>query len=641
MKPDSSLARVSSASRVYFLRRFIWVLAVCIPTAALAADHVAGRAYFEDKSAQLDFAQAKRQEYIPYTGVLNRGYTRSAIWIRLRIDPAETGGSQNAEDAKKLVLRIRPTYLDEIELFDPLQPASSRRLVGDSQPVGNEEYSSLNYNFVIPGGDAPRDVWLRLKTTSTSLIYVEALTRGEIQKGDHKQEIFYSILLAVQLFFIVWALIHWWPRREKLIGIFLLRQFICLIYALSVMGYTRALLGDFLPAIWQDNATSMIILCLIPGAVWFDYQLLREYKPSKWLMRLLLVQAALLPFEIALFFAGQAAWVLHFNAVMLMVEPVTALLLAITAKAWKTAVGEDAPAISRRGLALFYFMLTLMIMISALMVLGIVRAPELVIYSYLVTSVFSGVIIVMLLQLRASRMEQRRLHVFTQLAISEKEVEQERQQRQEQGKFMAMLTHELKTPLSVLRMVLGNHVPSDELRAHADRAVRDMNNIIERCLQTEKLADQKLVMDLQECSLMDELGELGRNSRVPDRLSIHSEIAPLFKTDMQMLRIILANLIDNAMKYSPPESQIQIGVAQDHSPQGEGISIAVQNLPGTAGWPDAEKVFQKYYRSKAAHHQTGSGLGLYLAGTMAHMLGGEIAYAPDDIFIRFKLWLPI
>lgn len=589
-------------------------------------------AYFEDKSAQLDFTHAASQEYIPYTGGLNKGYTQSAIWIRLRIDPAG--------DAAKLVLRIRPTYLDEIELFDPLQPTNQRRLVGDRQPTGKEEYRSLNFNFVIPGGEATREIWLRLKTTSTNLIYVEALPLGEAQKADYGQELIYSILLAVQLFFLVWALIHWLPQREPIIGAFLLRQSIAFAYVLSTMGYSRALLGDFVPAPWLDNATSLIILSLISFTILFDYHLLREFKPSKSLIRLLLVLAAMLPFEILLFFLGMASQVLYINAIVILIEPFIALLITFTATAWEFTGNDEASVISRRVLLLFYFTTAMVVMATSLVVLGIVKAAEPVLYSFLVSSAFSGVIIVSLLQFRASRLERRRLQVFTQLVVSEKQVEQERQQRLEQGKFMAMLTHELKTPLSVVRMVLGSHVSTVELRAHADRAVRDMNNIIERCLQAEKLSDKKMVTVVGDCQLIDELRVLGRNSPAPDRLSINSEIAPLLTTDRQMLRIILANLIDNAMKYSPPESQIRIEVVRDSQTRGEGISIAVMNLPGIAGRPDTEKIFEKYYRSKAAYHQTGSGLGLYLAGSMAHMLGGEIAYVHDDLFIRFNLWLP-
>jgi two-component system, sensor histidine kinase LadS len=74
------------------------------------------------------------------------------------------------------VLRIQPGYIDEATLYDPLGTETSPPKVGDRQPVPRFGYRSLNHNFVIPMSEAPRTVWLRLQTTGTNLIHVEALT---------------------------------------------------------------------------------------------------------------------------------------------------------------------------------------------------------------------------------------------------------------------------------------------------------------------------------------------------------------------------------------------------------------------------------------------------------------------------------
>jgi len=112
--------------------------------------------------------------------------------------------------------------------------------------------------------------------------------------------------------------------------------------------------------------------------------------------------------------------------------------------------------------------------------------------------------------------------------------------------------------------------------------------------------------------------------------------AGLLQTDPTILRMILTNLIDNAVKYRAPESQVSVEVAGN--PQG--VSIAVINAPGVAGWPDASKVFEKYYRSPGAHRETGSGLGLYLVSMLARLAGGTIRYAPTDSLVKFEIWIP-
>lgn len=211
----------------------------------------------------------------------------------------------------------------------------------------------------------------------------------------------------------------------------------------------------------------------------------------------------------------------------------------------------------------------------------------------------------------------------------------------EKGQFMDMLAHELKTPLSVIRMVLGSLPPAQPLLAHAERAVHDMSNVIERCLYAEKFSGQQLPINLSRYPLHDKLQELRAGSMTPERLVIHAEISPVLETDSQLLHCIISNLIDNAIKYSPPLSPVQIALMPDDRPQGDGVSLEIRNLPGLAGLPDPDKVFQKYYRSRAAHHQTGSGLGLYLVRSMAGRLGGEVSYLYENEMVKFKLWLPL
>jgi PAS domain S-box-containing protein len=236
--------------------------------------------------------------------------------------------------------------------------------------------------------------------------------------------------------------------------------------------------------------------------------------------------------------------------------------------------------------------------------------------------------------------EERRVQAMKELEFAELQLDQERQKRLGQSKFLSMLTHELKTPLSVIRMVIGSQTPSPLLIEHAERAIRDMNDVIERCLQAGKLDDYEVMINAADVSIHDELNELKLNSQNPDRLDISIAVDGLLRTDPQVLRIILANLIDNAIKYSPTDSSIKILVNNETKLTQSGMVIIFQNLPGLAGWPDPAMVFEKYYRSKHAHHQTGSGLGLYLVSSLARLLDGEVNYVPDNSTIRFSLWLP-
>lgn len=112
-------------------------------------------------------------------------------------------------------------------------------------------------------------------------------------------------------------------------------------------------------------------------------------------------------------------------------------------------------------------------------------------------------------------------------------------------------------------------------------------------------------------------------------------------TDAHFFEIMCCNLIDNAVRYGDPVAPVIVQAqARFNSAGMPGLVISVSNRPGVSSWPDADKVFKKYYRSAGAEAQSGTGLGLYLVRTLAGLLGGECVYAPDNKHIRFDLWLP-
>jgi hypothetical protein len=173
---------------LFLIRRLsrYFVLACLLASASVSAfadvhDHISQRAYWEDTSDQATWQQAQTEPFTPYGGILSRGYTPHPIWIRLEINPSKKG---NAND--KLILRVRPVYLDAITLYDPLDTSEKVRTTGDQTAYRDEEYKSLSHTFVIPAGDQPRTVWLQLKATSTTLMHVQALSLEDMQQDEHR-----------------------------------------------------------------------------------------------------------------------------------------------------------------------------------------------------------------------------------------------------------------------------------------------------------------------------------------------------------------------------------------------------------------------------------------------------------------------
>jgi signal transduction histidine kinase len=213
----------------------------------------------------------------------------------------------------------------------------------------------------------------------------------------------------------------------------------------------------------------------------------------------------------------------------------------------------------------------------------------------------------------------------------------------EKRQFMDMLTHELKTPISVVTLTLGQMTDESTgklVKNRAARALDAITSIVERCQQLDQLEHRTPSLKRQECDLAEVVNQLKSKSPDPQRLVCAQESLPIIACDLQLLNIILDNLVINAYMYSAPRSAISLSVLPLDDAGVHGIQISIENMPGSAGMPDPSKVFTKYYRSAGARAQTGSGLGLYLAHSFTTLLGGKISFATDSGYIRFTLWLP-
>ncbi len=213
--------------------------------------------------------------------------------------------------------------------------------------------------------------------------------------------------------------------------------------------------------------------------------------------------------------------------------------------------------------------------------------------------------------------------------------------RDEQDSFISMLSHELKTPLSVIRMTLGGTELPDASKQRIARSVSAMNDIIERCVQADRLHHGLVPLNRADINPAEFLAAFVASSPAPERITLTIDTLPTCRSDPQLLQVILGNLIDNALKYGASRHPVNIA-AQPASRKGQpGIRVAIANSPGPAGLPDPARVFRKYYRAAGAHGKTGSGLGLHLAEGFARKLGGELRYLPGTDTVRFELWIPL
>jgi signal transduction histidine kinase len=598
-----------------------------LPAFAWAQDLIVERAVLQDRVGTLSIDEVAQANFTQAGPMLNAGYTKAAHWLRLRIQAPAQG--------QQVELRIRPTYLDEVLLYeqDPVRPGLwLRRATGDKLGYAAQDRPSTTLGFSLALRAPLTTVYLRLQTTSSSLLNVEALTPHEARARDVQGDIFLVIYLGFMVALLFWAVNEFLLSREHVLGMFLVYQLCYSVYSLSVMGVLPMLLPYAAPGAMDMFTSGMVCLAPLLSLI-FHRVLLGLFGPPRQALRVLEVLIFLDLAAMTLLALGYTRLALQFNAFIILLAAPTFVVLAFLARA------NRSPGL--RVIRIIYSLQGMSMVLSMLPFLGWISATEWSLQATLLHGFISAFLMFLLLHLRSRKLSRESSQAAVDLQIAHEQLALRNLQKQQQERFMAMLTHELKTPMAVIHMALGKLQLSDPVQRRVRLALTDMTAIVEDCQQVDQLEQQQLIAKSEPCNLAQILDEIkDRNDDAPQRLQIDAQGLPTITTDPQLLRIVLGNLIDNAFKYADSDSPIAIHAQASTQGDVPGVRVSVHNQVGLAGLPDADKVFEKYYRSPGAHRKTGSGLGLYLVKSYMQLLGGQVTYSVAETQVEFTLWIP-
>ncbi len=205
----------------------------------------------------------------------------------------------------------------------------------------------------------------------------------------------------------------------------------------------------------------------------------------------------------------------------------------------------------------------------------------------------------------------------------------EQSARQQQRDFVAMVSHEFRTPLAIIST--SAQQITNNLDAAFDKTAKRCSNMLAATRRMTALMDDYLSLDrletdvqpvhLQVCDLAQVL-ELAAAERPQGRvlLTMH-DLPDAFVCDPSLLRIALHNLLGNADRHSPMEMPIELDASGDGR---GGVRITVADQGEGVAVDERAKVFQKYFRGRSAQNRPGAGLGLYLVQRIATLHGGKV-----------------
>jgi signal transduction histidine kinase len=217
-----------------------------------------------------------------------------------------------------------------------------------------------------------------------------------------------------------------------------------------------------------------------------------------------------------------------------------------------------------------------------------------------------------------------------------RDLTEERALEQMRSDFVATVSHELRTPLAAIygaaltfqrpELELDSDMGGQLLRVITDESSR-LASIIEDLLLASHLDSGKLQLAIVECDVRRLTAEVvaAAETHLPENVVVVltvDEDVPTVHADPSHLRQVIANLLDNAVKYSPDGGEVQVGVTA--SGGSVRLSVADPGLGIPAG--EQRKIFEKFYRldPNMTRGIGGTGLGLYISSELVRRFDGRI-----------------
>ena len=592
-----------------------------------SASLVRAQAWRMDASTESTLEDAAAStDWQPMSEWKSWGYGPEVIWLRLQLN------GNDVSERTPWFVRVQPTYLDHVTFFDPVAGLELHK--GNEASQSNDELSSTNFTLQIPALPHERTVYLKIRTTSTRTLNVDVMPYEKIVHQNQLMELLMVFIISTSAIFAVWAFAQWCFNREQVIVAFALKQAFITCYLFFNLGLARFIFGPWLS---EGNLTSIratLLSWTISFTIWFFVTLLQGYLPNRYVIRAMLglaTMTAMLPV---------LQWVGHSWETLMMSQISTilgfVLLLIAMLSALPKKISQPIPS---TVLLIYLVAYCSFSSVIPLINLGWIPANSMTPFGGLPHAVLDGVVMFVLLQIREQNLRKEKQQIKFNFERSLEAVALQKRHREEKSQLFDMLAHEIKTPLATLRMWMEAGGLKPETLA---QAIADMNQVIERCVHTDQLADQGLKASPQ----LVNAAELTRSCIQSCRAALLVDFAAPeskvdLETDAQMLSIALSNLLDNACKYGAPYGRIHVTLAPVTEDGRAGWSWQVSNQVGPAGLPDPELLFNKYYRSPQALRFSGSGLGLFLVKGLLDLLHGSIHYKAQKDQVNFCIWVPL
>lgn len=211
----------------------------------------------------------------------------------------------------------------------------------------------------------------------------------------------------------------------------------------------------------------------------------------------------------------------------------------------------------------------------------------------------------------------------------QEDIEWERKQEKQRRDFFAAVSHELKTPITIIKGELegmiqniGIYKNRDQYLRHSLKTAMTMENLVQEILSVTKMEVDGFTLDLKEVDLSrvvdtcyQQIAGIAEDKSIHVDTSIEKNV--MIRADKKLLSKVVSNVMNNAVFHSPVGALIQMEL----STQKGTVIFTVENSGVHIEQDDMDQLFTPFYRTDKSHNRQsgGSGLGLYITKTILNL----------------------
>ena len=209
--------------------------------------------------------------------------------------------------------------------------------------------------------------------------------------------------------------------------------------------------------------------------------------------------------------------------------------------------------------------------------------------------------------------------------------------------LIADISHQTKTPITNLSLYISllEDDPKDEYLEIINYELNKLEFLIQNLVKSSRLESDIISLQKKQANLKDLVEDVLREFKVilnEKDISINLKDQDcIFDLDERWLKEAIHNLVDNAIKYSPKGSTINISIYKSYL----NYNLDIENECKDLSEETLPKIFERFYRGKNSISKDGLGLGLFIGREIIEKHGGNIKASLKENKIKFSIDFPL